>query len=78
MSDDSAIQLLDEARKHGEGRSGGVFIDIDGLAKGGALFPGEGRRRIDGFLHVGAVEIDCCSHRRIGRVTGRETENAPE
>ncbi len=88
MSDDCAIELLDDTRKHRNGRSGRIVIGINGFGTAGALFPGGGRSssssssssgRVDGFLHVCAVEVDCCSScRDIWIATIRKAENAPE
>jgi hypothetical protein len=73
MTDDSAVVLLNHARKNAEagGRRGVVFKYAVA-----ALFPFlDGS--IDGLLHFGTVEVDGCAFWKVSEAT-REAEYIPQ
>ena len=73
MSDDCAVQFLNHTGKHWEGRIWGVLVRENAI---GAFLP-RPNGGIDGFLHVGAVEVDCSSSGGVFEGT-RKAENVPE
>lgn len=73
MGDNGTFGSLDDRRKNGEARWKGSILSEGDIGTLSPFLDGG----VDGLLHIGAVEVDCCTWRDI--IEGSwETENVPK
>ena len=76
MSDDRAVQALDDAWKYGEAAGRGIICVVDEDVDGCTFHPID-TWGVDRGLDVTPVEIDACTLGEVVEGTG-ETEDVPE
>ena len=76
ICDDGSRQAFDDGGEDGEGGWGAVVGSVDEDVGGGAFFP-DLLGRVDGGLHVAAVEVDAGAFGEVVEGSG-EAEDVPE